>query len=39
VLEWVGEEYDPEHFDVGEVVFDDPGERLQELREALDGEG
>lgn len=27
MLEWVGGEFDPEHFDVGEIVFDDPDER------------
>jgi hypothetical protein len=27
MLEWVGEEFDPEHFDVKEVSFDDPDRR------------
>ena len=27
MLEWVGGEFDPEHFDKKEVVFNDPGER------------
>ncbi len=27
MLEWVGGEFEPEHFDVKEVHFDDPGER------------
>jgi hypothetical protein len=27
MLEWVGGEFDPEHFDVQEVIFDDPEER------------
>ncbi|UCE73206.1 MAG: plasmid pRiA4b ORF-3 family protein [Methanomassiliicoccales archaeon] len=27
MLEWVGEEFDPEHFDVKEVRFDDPDKR------------
>jgi len=27
MLEWVGGEFDPEHFDVNEVSFDDPDER------------
>lgn len=27
MLEWAGEHFDPEHFDVNEVVFDDPEER------------
>jgi hypothetical protein len=28
---WVGEDYDPEHFNVEEVQFDDPEERLNNL--------
>ncbi len=27
MLEWVGEEFDPEHFDAKEVTFDDPARR------------
>jgi len=27
MLEWVGGEFDPEHFDVNEVSFDDPNKR------------
>jgi len=27
MLEWVGGEFDPEHFDVNEVSFDDPDKR------------
>ena len=27
MLEWAGGEFDPEHFDVQEVIFDDPDER------------
>ena len=27
MLEWIGGEFDPEHFDAKEVVFDDPEER------------
>lgn len=27
LLEWIGGEFDPEHFDVEEVVFDDPDKR------------
>jgi len=27
MLEWIGGEFDPEHFDVKEVIFDDPDER------------
>ena len=27
MLEWVGGEFDPEHFDVSEVSFDDPDKR------------
>jgi len=29
MLEWVGGEFDPEHFDPKEVVFDDPAERFK----------
>ena len=31
ILEWVGDEFDPEHFDVKEVVFGDPDKRLKDL--------
>lgn len=31
MLEWAGGEFNPEHFDCSEVVFDDPGERLRNL--------
>ncbi len=27
LIEWVGGEFDPEHFDVKEVSFDDPDKR------------
>ena len=27
MLEWIGEEFDPEHFNPGEVHFDDPDKR------------
>jgi hypothetical protein len=27
MLEWVGGEFDPEHFDANEVIFDDPDKR------------
>ena len=27
MLEWIGKEFNPEHFDVKEVRFDDPGKR------------
>jgi len=27
MLEWVGGEFDPEHFDVKKVIFDDPDKR------------
>ena len=30
MLEWVGEEFDPEHFDLKEVRFSNTGERLKE---------
>lgn len=30
MLEWVGGQFDPEYFDINEVVFDDPDERLKE---------
>lgn len=33
MLRWVGGEFDPEHFDKNEVVFDDPDERLETLFE------
>jgi hypothetical protein len=31
MLEWIGGEFDPEHFDVSEIVFDDPNERRKML--------
>lgn len=31
MLEWVGGEFHPEHFDCTEIVFDDPVERLENL--------
>ncbi|MBI5102633.1 MAG: plasmid pRiA4b ORF-3 family protein [Nitrospirae bacterium] len=31
VLEWVGGEFHPEHFDCTAVIFDDPAERLENL--------
>jgi len=33
MLEWVGREFNPEHFDCAEVKFDDPAERLEYLEE------
>jgi hypothetical protein len=33
MLDWVGGEFDPEHFDTKEVVFDDPGKRLKMTEE------
>lgn len=27
MIEWVGDKFDPAHFDVKEVSFDDPDER------------
>lgn len=33
MLRWVGGEFDSEHFDKNEVVFDDPDERLETLFE------
>ncbi len=33
MLEWAGGEFNPEHFDCSEVVFDDPSERLKNLDE------
>lgn len=29
MIEWLGVEYDPEHFDVEEISFDDPQERFK----------
>ena len=29
-IQWLGDEYDPEHFDPDEVHFDDPEERFKE---------
>lgn len=31
ILEWIGGEFDSEHFDVREVIFADPGERRKNL--------
>ncbi|ACR78816.1 plasmid pRiA4b ORF-3 family protein [Kosmotoga olearia] len=31
LLEWLGEDFDPEHFDVNEVSFDDPNKRLKNI--------
>lgn len=31
MLEWVSDEFDPEYFDIEEVVFDDPNKRRSEL--------
>jgi hypothetical protein len=31
MLEWVGGEFHPEHFDCSDVVFDDPAERFEDL--------
>jgi len=33
LLEWLGENFDPEHFDVNEVTFDDPDEILKKVLE------
>lgn len=33
LLEWLGEDFDPEHFDVNEVSFDDPDKRLKNVFE------
>lgn len=32
MLEWVGGHYDPDEFDRKDVIFDDPGERLEQAR-------
>ena len=29
MLEWIGEEFDPEYFDPNEITFDDPDKRLK----------
>jgi hypothetical protein len=29
LLDWVGEDFDPEHFDAAEVSFSDPGKRFK----------
>jgi len=29
MLEWIGGEFDPEHFDPKEVIFDDPAKRFK----------
>lgn len=33
MIEWVGEDFDPEHFDPKEVVFDDPDRRREDAFE------
>lgn len=33
LLEWLGENFDPEHFDANEVTFDDPDEILKKVLE------
>jgi len=33
-LDWAGGDFDPGHFDLAEVVFDDPGERLKSMLQA-----
>ena len=33
MLEWAGGEFQPEHFDCLEVIFEDPAERLENLEE------
>ncbi len=33
MMEWIGGEFDPEHFDVNEVMFSDPDERLSGMLE------
>lgn len=30
MVEWIGGEFDPEHFDPKEVIFDDPAERFKD---------
>jgi len=30
MLEWIGGEFDPEHFDAKEIIFDDPEERRKD---------
>ena len=32
MLEWIGGEFDPEHFDVKDVIFDDPDKCRKEIR-------
>jgi len=29
MLEWIGGEFNPKHFDLNEVTFDDPAERFK----------
>jgi hypothetical protein len=29
MLDWVGGSFDPEHFDIKEVVFENPAQRLK----------
>lgn len=33
MLEWAGKDFDPEHLDISEIVFDDPKERLKLMLE------
>ena len=33
LTKWIGGEFDPEHFDIEEVFFDDPEERLERIFE------
>lgn len=35
MLEWVGGEFDPDHFDVNDIVFDNPAERLKMLSDFI----
>jgi hypothetical protein len=37
-LEWLGDEFNPEHFNQAEVAFEDPGQRLSELLQKEDDE-
>ena len=33
MLEWAGGEFHPEHFHCSEVIFEDPADRLEDLKE------
>ncbi len=32
-VDWMGGEFQPEHFDCTEIVFNDPAERLENMEE------